>query len=334
MKKQKAEKPVLGKLDAIFNDPDVSELFVDGPDRIYFEKNGKIIDADFNLSARDVEKICTDVLASTVGGKFHKGINMFDVRLPDGSKFIGVLSNLSVKGPAIVITKIPSSPLSWKQLEEYKSLDRNARRIIEKILSSESSVLIAGNRGSGKTTIANCVANSIPESHRLVVVEKNLQMRISHPRSLVIEIPKDDFVEERYLNTLKYAPNLAPDWLVVSDITGRDGSEVINLMRSGVSCLATMHAEDVPDCLKRLEYMCLGANPGFGLGEMRGMIASGLKFILFQQRCEDKRRRLTKIVRVVDTDGEKFNLETLFFWNEETQSFALTVAGKNFAGGR
>lgn len=334
MKKQKAVTGVLGKLTGLCEDPDVSEVFVDGPGPVYYGKKGKLVDADLRLSTAEIEKICSDVLAVTVGGKLHPGINMFEVRLPEGSKFIGILSGLSVKGPSIVITKIPSSTLGWKQLEELQALDGSARKVIERILSTDGSVIIAGNRASGKTTIANCIVDSIPESKRLVVIEKNLQMRIRHTKSLVIEIPKDDQFEERYLATLKNAINLAPDWLVVSDITGRDGYEVINLMRSGLTCLATMHAEDVPDCLKRLEYMCLGATPGFGLGEVRGMIASGLQYIVFHQMCEDRKRRLVKIVRVVDTDGEKFRLETLSFWNEDTQSFELTGKGKEFVGAR
>lgn len=330
MKKKESVKNLFGKLQKFYDKKSVLEIFVDGPDRAYYEDNGKIVDCKIKLSATEIKGIVTRVLASQ-GYKLSKEATNINVRLNDDTRLLAQFPPFSVGGPSLVIRKIPSSTFGWDELKIFGSLDGNIRKIIEKIIATDSSTLIAGNAGSGKTTIANLFVNSIPENRRIVAIEKDIQMRIRHKRALKLEIYRDDHFHDRHISALSNAPDFVPDWFVTSEINGPEASIVIDHMRNGLTCLVTSHATDTLDALGRLELNYLSGNPHMGLEEVKTGIASALGYVIFQERlASNGKRKIAEISRIDGVENGKYVITRLSGLNRETGEFILTDDGNKF----
>ncbi|HKI53180.1 MAG TPA: ATPase, T2SS/T4P/T4SS family [Anaerolineales bacterium] len=318
------KKSALELLNPLLEDPDVIEIMIDGPERISIEKNGKIEDTNARFGSNDeVEEVIKEVLAMT-GTKLEKGKTLYDVRLSDNSRMMAVLSPTSIKGHSVVFRKWMTKQITWEKLFEYKSVTPEVRDLIQSAINARVSILVAGGTASGKTTVANRIVELIPSEERVVAVEQMHELQFDHPRSVFLEAEGNVSVE--FNDLLTAGSKMRPDWLIIGELHGAETLHAMQIMGNGHSAISTTHATSAEDALARLETLCLMANLGLGLEDIRQIITSALRLILYQERLPSGRRKVIQLVELKGLEDGRYILQPLMRYNIETETFEMTGA--------
>ena len=316
------KKSALELLNPLLEDPDVIEIMIDGPERVSIEKNGKIEDTKVRFGSNDeVEEVIKEVLART-GAKLEAGKTLYDVRLSDNSRMMAILSPTSIKGHSVVFRKWMTKQITWEKLFEYKSLTPEVHDLIQSAINARVSILVAGGTNSGKTTVANRIVELIPAEERVVAVEQVHELQFDHPRSVFLEA--EGIVSVEFNDLLTAGSKMRPDWLIIGELHGAETLHAMQIMGNGHSAISTTHATSAEDALARLETLCLMANLGLGLDDIRQIIASALRLILYQERLPNGRRKVIQAVELKGIEDGRYILQPLMRYDTETETFEMT----------
>jgi len=315
----------LGPLAPLYSDPQVDEIMVDAPDRVLVGRQGEGEELQGTDIRFDSPEALQAVIAATleqVGVEPSPAQTIIDARLSDRARMLVVLPPTAMQGPYLVIRKLIVPRLTWEQLIEFGAIAPQALELIRGAIQARANMLISGGTGSGKTTVASLVAGLIPAEERLVVVESAHELQIQHPRAIFLET--GDSAELSMSDLLSTAAKMRPDWLIIGELLGSEAMRALEIISRGHSGMTTIHATSPEDALARLESMCLMANLGLGLGEIRALIAAALQLITFQEKLPDGRRKITQIVELCGLENERYVLQPLFRYNLAEQRFEPT----------
>ncbi len=299
----------------LLEDPEVTEIMMDGPDRITIEKNGRIEDTNIRFrSDEQIKEVIKEVLGMA-GTALEEDKTLYDVRLGDNSRMIAILSPTSINGHSVTFRKWMKKQVTWEKLMEYKAISTEARDLIQSALNAHISILIAGGTSSGKTTVAN--------RERVVVVEQAHELQFDHPRSIFLEAGG---AIAQINDLLTAGSKMRPDWLVIGELHGAETLHALQIMGNGLSEISTMHAMSAENALTRLEAMCLMANLGLGMDEIRQTIASALGLIAFQERLPTGNRKIVQLVELKGLEDSRYILQPLMRYDIEQDKFEMTGA--------
>jgi pilus assembly protein CpaF len=311
-------------LNPLLDDPEILEIMIDGPDRISVEKGGRIEDTAVRFgSNEEVMRVIEDVLSMT-GQKIEDGKTLYDVRLDDNSRMLAILSPTSIHGHSVVFRKWMTKQITWEKLIEYRSVSPEVRDLIQGAINARVSILVAGGTASGKTTVANRIVELIPSEERVVAVEQTHELQFEHPRSVFLEAGGN--VPVALTDLLTAGSKMRPDWLVIGELHGAETLHAMQIMGNGHSAISTIHATSAENALARLETLCLMANLGLGLGDIRQIIAAALHLIIYQERLPNGRRKIVQMIEVKGLEDGRYILQPLMRYNPETETFDLTAA--------
>ena len=304
----------LGPLASFYNDPDVSEIMVDAPDKVYVERNGKIEEAGVKFDSP--EAVLAVIEAALALNKVKLGPNQTTerTRFDDGSRMLVVIPPTAVNGPSLVIQKLPKDQLNIERLIEFGALTREAHALLQSAIAARVNLLVAGGTASGKTTIVNALIADIPAEERVIVVEEVYDLLPTHPR--LMRLCADGSPDLSFVDLIGLADKMRADRLVFGEVQGPEAMHMLELIRVGYDgSFMNIHADSPEDALARLEAMCLMANLGLGLIEIRNVIATTLQLIAFQQRLPNGKRRITQIVNLHGLEHDRYVLQPLFRYN-------------------
>jgi pilus assembly protein CpaF len=315
----------LRKLDAIqelVDNPDVTEIMVNGPQNIFYEKAGRIYRWEGQFQS---EERLMDILQQIVA-RHNRVINLsapiVDSRLEDGSRVNIVLSPVSIDGSALTIRKFPEHPLTMQQLIRMEALSEEAAALLQKLVKARYSIIVSGGTGSGKTTFLNALSQYIPNDERIITIEDSAEMQIQ-------EIPNLVRLETRNSNTegvaaitirdlIRSALRMRPDRIIVGECRGAEAFDMLQAFNTGHDgSLSTAHANSSRDLLARLEMMVL-MGMDLPLGAIRKQITSGVDIIVHLGRLRDKSRRVLEIAEVDNMIDGEINLNPLYVFEEES----------------
>lgn len=319
----------LGPLAPLYSDSAISEIMVDTPNRVYVERRGRLEDTQVTFASPEAVRAVIDALLALGGISVDPEETTVQMRLPDGSRFLAVMPPTAPEGPCLVIRRFSQTPLTWQNMFTFGALTPEAYALLESALHAHVSLLVAGSTGSGKTTIANLLAGSIPGEERVVVVERVREMQVHHARSLYLEAGGPANVSFQEL--LDTAARMRPDWLVVGELRGPEALHVLRILSVGHPSITIIHATSPEDALARLESLCLMANLGLGLSQIRPLIASALGLIVHHQRLPDGSRKLMQIVELRGVEDDRFVLQPLFRYNVSEGRLETTGAQPGWA---
>jgi len=313
----------LGPLASLFEDPAVTEIMVDGADRVIYERDGIIEDAAIRFDPPETLRTLVDNLLSLAGTAIAAGETIKDIRFPDNrSRALIVLPPTALTGPYIVIRKTIFAQVTWDLLFKYGAMNQEVRNLLQATILARANILVAGGPGSGKTTILNRLAELVPPNERVVIVEASHEFQISHPRAIYLEAHATGMSMNDLLDA---STKMRPDRLVISELQGSEALHVLEIFNRGHDGgMTTIHSIGIEDTLTRLEAMCLMANLGLGLSEIRSMIASAFQMILYQKRLPDGKRRIIEIVELRGLQDEHYILQPLMRYNPENDMMELT----------
>lgn len=317
-----AKKSAIELLNPLLEDPDVMEIMIDGPSRVSIEKGGRIEDTAVRFgSNEEVKGVVEEVLALT-GQKIEEGKTLYDVRLGDNSRMMAILSPTSINGHSVVFRKWMTKQITWEKLFEYRSVSPEVRDLIRSAINAHVSILVAGGTASGKTTVANRIVELIPSEERVVAVEQTHELQFDHPRAVFLEAEGN--VKMPLNDLLTAGSKMRPDWLVIGELRGAEALHAMQIMGNGHSAISTMHATGAENALERLETLCLMANIGLGLDDIRRVIASALRLILYQERLPNGHRKIVQAVELKGLEDGRYILQPLMRYHPETETFEMT----------
>jgi len=300
----------LGPLAPLYSDPEVLEIMVDAPERVLVERSGQLEEAGVRFESAEALRGVIEAALAVGGVRMAAGQTVGEARLPGAARMLAVLPPTAPQGPCLVLRKLHPATLTWEEVIERGAITREALDLLRGALRAHASILIAGAAGSGKTTVANLLAQDIPPQERVLVVEAVHELQIRHPRAVFLEAAGPD--KPTMTDLLSAAARMRPDWMVIGELYGPEAMRAFDVASRGHSVITTTYANSAEDALGRLEALCLMANLGLGLGEIRALIASAVQLITFQQRMPDGRRKVMQIVEVRGLENERYVLQPLF----------------------
>jgi len=305
-----------GPIQPLLEDPDISEVMVNGPKKVFIEKNGKLTKTPITFDDDDHVLRIIDRIILPLGRRVDAETPTVDARLPDGSRVNAVIPPVAIDGPSITIRKFKRGKLSIEQLIQYGSLNQNMGEFIRACVLAHLNIIISGGTGSGKTTLLNVLSGFIQEEERIVTIEDaaELQLQQDHVLRMETKVPNVDgkgAVTTRDL--VRNSLRMRPDRIIVGECRGGESLDMLQAMNTGHDgSLTTLHANSPRDALSRLETMVLMSGMELPLKVVRQQISSAVDLIIQQTRLKDGSRKVTAITEVVGMEGETVVLTDIF----------------------
>ena len=239
----------LGPLAPLYFDPEVLEIMVDNCDRTLVEKEGKLIDAGVKFDSPEAIKAVVEALLSLTGKQLKPEETVVHIPFPESqARAVAIFPPTAIQGPHLVIRKLMNTGwITWENLLEWNSISKEAYEFLQKTMRLPVNVLVVGGMGSGKTTVANRIAELIPPENRLVIVEDFHELQIQHPRAVYLEAVTVPNVSVSDL--IRTGSIMRPDWLIIGELIGAEAMTAMEVMSRGHTGMTTLHAnspEDAP----------------------------------------------------------------------------------------
>jgi pilus assembly protein CpaF len=308
-----------GPIDRFLKDPNINEVMVNGPDKIYVERNGLIEQTDVTFVDETHLRRIIDKIVSQVGRRVDEATPMVDARLADGSRVNVVIHPLAIGGPFLTVRRFSSDPFTVDDLITFGSLTPQVARFLDACVRGRLNVLISGGTGTGKTTLLNVLSSFIPENERVVTIEdaKELQLRQEHV--LPLESRPSNIEgrgEVRIRDLVRNALRMRPDRIVVGEVRGAEALDMLQAMNTGhEGSLTTVHANTPRDALSRIETMTLMAGMDLPVRAIRDQMASALDVIIHIVRLRDGSRKVSHVSEVLGMEGEVIVLQDIFLFD-------------------
>ena len=315
-----------GPIQPLLDDPDISEVMVNGPKKVFIEKNGKLTKSAITFDDDDHVLRIIDRIILPLGRRVDADTPTVDARLPDGSRVNAVIRPVSIDGPSITIRKFRKDKLSVQQLIDYGSLNPHMAEFIRACVLAHLNIVISGGTGSGKTTLLNVLSSFIPEEERIITIEDAAELQLQQDHVLRLETKVSNIdgkgvvsIRDLVRNSLR----MRPDRIIVGECRGGEALDMLQAMNTGHDgSLTTLHANSPRDALSRLETMVLMAGMDLPLKVVRQQISSAVDLIVQQTRLRDGSRKVTAITEVVGMEGDTVVMTDIF-------KFEQTSVGEN-----
>ena len=307
-------------LQELVDDPDITEIMVNGKDHIFIEKKGRLSrwDKAFD-SAEQLEDLIQQIV-SRVNRTVNLSSPIADARLEDGSRVHVVLAPVAVDGPVLTIRKFPE-PVTMDKLIRLGSISREAAVFLRTAVRAGYNIFVSGGTGSGKTTFLNALSEFIPEDERVITIEDSAELQIRHVPNLVrLETRvenRDGSREISMRDLIRASLRMRPDRILVGEVRGAEALEMLQAMNTGHDgSISTGHGNSPRDMVTRLETMVLMA-AALPLAAVRNQIASALELMVHLGRMRDKSRKVLEIAEVIGCENGEVRLEPLFTFREK-----------------
>lgn len=305
-----------GPLETLLEDPEVSDIMVNGPNQVYIEKAGKLSMTDITFTSDKHLLNIIQKIVQRVGRRVDETSPMVDARMPDGSRFNAIIPPLALDGSLVSIRKFKKQKMPLKQYVDYGSASPEMARFLEICGAIRLNILISGGTGSGKTTLLNALSGNIDQGERVITIEDAAELQLHQPHVLRLETrpPNTEGVGEVTQRQLvKNALRMRPDRIILGEIRGDEVIDVLQAMNTGhEGSMATIHANNPRECLSRLENLFGLTGMSLPLMTLRSQISSAIHLVIQISRMRDGGRRITHIEEIVGMEGETIITQTLF----------------------
>jgi len=305
-----------GPIQPLLDDPDVSEVMVNGPKKVFVEKSGKLTKSGITFDDDDHVVRIIDRIILPLGRRVDTDSPTVDARLPDGSRVNAVIRPVSIDGPCITIRKFKKDKLSVQDLVKYGSLTNNMAEFVRACVLAHLNIVISGGTGSGKTTLLNVLSSFIPEEERIITIEDAAELQLQQDHVLRMETKTanvDGTGSVTIRDLVRNALRMRPDRIVVGECRGGETLDMLQAMNTGHDgSLTTLHANTPRDALSRMETMVLMAGMDLPLKVVRQQISSAVDLIIQQTRLKDGSRKVTAVTEVAGMEGETVVLTDVF----------------------
>jgi len=326
----------LDVLQELLDDPEITEIMVNGPEHIFIERGGKLFAWEKQIESEERLEDIIQQIVSKVNRVVNEAHPIVDARLADGSRINAVLPPIALDGAVLTIRKFSAVPYDMERLVGQGSVSREAADCLKYLVQAGYNILICGGTGSGKTTFLNALSGFIPKKERVITIEDSAELQIQGLTNLVRLEIRNENVEGKGAVTMreliKAALRMRPNRIVIGEV--RDGGAALDMLialnTGHDGSLTTLHSNSAKEGISRLETLVL-TGTDMPLAAIRRQIASALDLIIYLGRLRDKSRRVLEIVEVCDYEEGEVSLNPLFQFQEEPRE-ERKASEKNFHG--
>lgn len=318
-------------LQELVDDPEVTEIMVNGTENIFVEKKGYI--HTWNKTFLSKEKL-EDVIQQIVS-RSNRIVNeaspIVDARLENGSRVNVVLSPVAVNGPIVTIRRFPEHPITMEDLISWNTITKEVSVFLEKLVIAGYNIFISGGTGSGKTTFLNVLSGYIPKDNRVITIEDSCELQIRKIPNIVRLEARNANVEDKNEITIrdliKSALRMRPDRIIVGEVRGSEAIDMLQSLNTGHDgSLSTGHANSPKDMLSRIETMVL-MGMDLPISAVRRQIASGIDIIVHLGRLRDKTRKVLEVVEILAYENGEIITNQLYSFQEQGEDKEGKVIG-------
>ncbi len=315
----------LRKLDALqelLEMPGVTEIMINGPDRIFIEEDGRLKKSPISFSS---EEKLYDVIQQIVAENnrvVNESSPIVDTKLMDGSRVNVILPPVAIDGATVTIRRFPDERIDMDKLKSMGSVNDEIAGFLKKIVVAGYNIFVCGGTGSGKTTFLNALTDFVPEDERVITIEDSAELKVRKVENLVrLETRNatlEGKLEIKIRDLVKAALRMRPDRIIVGECRGAEALEVLTAANTGHDgTLSTGHANSCKDMISRLETMALMAGDvDLPITAIRKQIASGIDIFIHLGRLKNKERKLLEIAEVMGMEDGDVILQPLYVYDE------------------
>ncbi len=309
-----------GPLDPLLEDPDISDILVNGAKNIYIEKNGKLHKTPITFKDNNHLKNIIERIVSKVGRRIDEKSPMVDARLPDGSRVNAIIPPLAIDGPSLSIRKFKGDAGSLNSLLKWGSITVEIADFLSSIVKARANIVISGGTGSGKTTLLNSLSDEIPHDERIITIEDSAELSLKQEHIVRLETRPANIEGTGQISTRDLVINalrMRPDRIVIGECRGSEALDMLQAMNTGHDgSLTTLHANSPRDALSRLETMVLFAGINLPDRNIKSQIASAIDFIIQTNRLEDGSRKVISISEVTGMEEDIISMQEIFHFEQ------------------
>jgi len=309
-----------GPIEPLLQDPDITEIMVNGYDEVYVEKFGIIEPTDVKFENDAHLRRVIDRIVSPIGRRVDETSPMVDARLPNGYRVNATIPPLSLDGPILTIRKFATRPFTAQDLIANTTMTVPLANFLKACVEARINTVISGGTGSGKTTFLNMLSAFIPERERIITIEDTveLQLRQRHvvrleKRPPNIEGKGEITIRQLVINALR----MRPDRIVVGECRGGEALDMLQAMNTGHDgSMTTVHANSPRDALRRVETMVLMAGMDLPLKAIREQVASSIELVIHMERLKDGTRRVVQVSEVQGMESDTIVMQDIFVFHQ------------------
>jgi len=322
----------LGPIQKLIDDPDVSEIMINGYEKVFAEKKGQKILTDVKFKNEEDLLKFVEYIYATNGKRVAKDVPYADVCLEDGTRVNVIIPPLARFGVSVTFRKFAKNIKCLEDLIKNGTLTQKAADLIIACIKGKINIIFSGGTAVGKTTLLQLLSYFFAEDERIITIEDAAELKIERVNTISLETRTPDAdgkggVSLRDL--IRNALRMAPDRLIVGEVRGEEAIDMLQAMATGhTGTIGIVHGNSPKDVLARLETMVMMSGINLPLGEVRKVIASTINVIVHIERLRDGTRKVTHITEVRGLDREEIVLNDLFVFRFEKITEAGAVMGK------
>ena len=306
----------LGPIQPLLRDTTISEIMVNGPNEVYYERDGIIYESE--LGFRDQAHIyrIIDHIVAAIGRHVDEASPMVDARWQDGSRVNIVIPPLAPKSPVVTIRKFLGDRYAMEDLIAGGTLSNEMAKVLEGCVKARLNMVISGGTGSGKTTLMNSISAFMSERERIVTIEDPLELKLQQKHVVSLEArpaSSERVGEVNQRDLVRNALRMRPDRIIVGEVRGAEAFDMLQAMNTGHDgSITTVHANSPRDALSRIENMVLMAGLELPVRMIHEQIASALDVIVQISRLMDGSRKVVQVTEVAGMEGDQVSLQEIF----------------------
>ncbi len=308
-------------LQDIADDPDVSEIMVNGKDNVFYEKHGSIIKSDIAFDSEEQLEAVIQRIAAKVGREMNALNPIVDARLSDGSRVNAVHSNIAIGGPILTIRKFNKSRMTMEDLISRGDISSEAADFMKEIVHASYNCFVCGGTSSGKTSFLNILSDYIPTDERVIVIEDSAELQIRYHDNLVRMESKAANAQGKgevsIKDLIKSSLRMRPDRIIVGEVRGSEVVDMLAAMSTGHDgSLSTGHANSPEGMVARLETLHI-ASSGFPLASVRSQIADAIEILIHLERFPGGHRKITEICEIDGIENGEIRFNKIFIFDNK-----------------
>lgn len=309
----------LGPLQPLIDNPEITEVMVNGPHSVYVERNGKLELSRIVFDSDDHLRRVIDRIVSKVGRRIDESSPLVDARLEDGSRVNAIIPPLAVSGATLTIRKFSHEALTVPDLIRLGTMSPEMAELLEACVKARLNILVSGGTGTGKTTLLNVLSSFLPADERIITIEDAVELQMQQEHVVRLEARPANIEgkgEVTIRDLVRNALRMRPDRIVVGEVRGAEALDMLQAMNTGHDgSLSTVHANNPRDTLARLETLILMAGLDLPLRAVREQVASAIDLIVHLSRLRDGTRRITHVTEVHGMEGQTVTTQDVFLFD-------------------
>jgi pilus assembly protein CpaF len=309
-----------GPIEPLLNDPEITEIMVNGCDQVYVERHGLIELTTVRFENNSHLMRIIDRIVSPIGRRVDESSPMVDARLPVGYRVNATIPPLSLVGPVLTIRKFATKPYTVQDLISNGTLTLQLANFLKCCVEARINLVVSGGTGTGKTTFLNVLSSFIPAGERVITIEDTAELQLNQPHVVKLEKRPPNIegkgeitIRQLVINALR----MRPDRIVVGECRGGEAVDMLQAMNTGHDgSMTTIHANSPRDALRRIETMVMMAGMDLPLKAIREQVASSMELIVQLERMKDGTRKIVKVSEVQRMESDTIVMQDLFAFQQ------------------